>query len=685
MRLTRWLAAQAEAQRHTGLLWAPVALGAGIAGYFSLPAEPPAALAWGLGALALAGAGLLAAFRRGGLPMLAMLCLLGGAVAALHTGRLSAPVLERTHFGPVVGRIVGFDRSQGNRLRLLLDRVHLPGVAAADTPARVRVVLGDDPDPQVARPGARVMMRARLTPPPEPVEPGGFDFRRWAWFLRLGAIGYTAEPVVLAEPHPGGLAGVPLLSLRMRLADAIRGQMPARSGGFAAAILTGDRSTVDPQDLVGLRASNLAHLLAISGLHMGLLTGVVFACVRLGLALLPDVALRLPVKKIAAVAALLAGAGYLALSGASIATQRAFIMAAAIFGAVLVDRPALTLRAVALAALAVLLWRPVSLLGPGFQMSFAATTALIAVYDALRRVGWWQALARGGWRWGRAVAALVLTSAVAGLATAPYSAFHFNQMAQYGLLANVLAVPAMGLLVMPAALLALLLWPLGLQGLGFGLMEIGIDHILNVAGWVARQEAPMTPVPTGPPWVLGVLTLGALMLIALRGPLRAAGPVLVAVALAGWAASERPLVLLDPEGRLVGVRTVAGRALSRPRGAGFAAQVWLENDGDAADQTAAAGRAPPGAPWRVALPDGAAVLLVEDETVPPALCGAAVLLIAPRASRPPAAPACAFVGAAQLARGGAHAWRAGALAAPVTTRATEGARPWTRRPAAAAR
>ena len=133
------------------------------------------------------------------------------------------------------------------------------------------------------------------------------------------------------------------------------------------------------ETLDALRGSNLAHLLAISGLHMGLLTGVVFACVRLGLALLPDVALRLPVKKIAAVAALLAGAGYLALSGASIATQRAFIMAAAIFGAVLVDRPALTLRAVALAALAVLLWRPVSLLGPGFQMSFAATTALIAV------------------------------------------------------------------------------------------------------------------------------------------------------------------------------------------------------------------------------------------------------------------------------------------------------------------
>jgi len=678
VRLVQWFAAQAEAQRHMGLLWAPVALGLGVAAYFAMPVEPSAALAWGLGAAALTGCAALALFRRAGLLMLLMLCLLGGAVAKLHTDRQAAPVLERIHFGPVVGRIVGFDRSQGNSLRLLLDRVHLPGIPADRTPRRVRVVLGAEPDPAVARPGARVMMRARLTPPPEPVEPGGFDFRRWAWFLRLGAIGYSAEPVVLAEPHPGGLAGVPLLTLRMRLADAIRARMPARSGGFAAAILTGDRSTVDPEDLVGLRASNLAHLLAISGLHMGLLTGVIFAGMRIGLALLPGVALRLPVKKIAAVAALLAGAGYLALSGASIATQRAFIMAATIFGAVLVDRPALTLRAVALAATIVLLWSPVSLLGPGFQMSFAATTALIAVYDWLRRFGWWQALAHGGWRWGRAAAALVMTSAVAGLATAPYSAFHFNQLAQYGLVANILAVPAMGLLVMPAALLALVLWPLGLQGIGFGLMEIGIDHILNVAGWVARQDAPTTPVPTGPGWVLGVLTLGALMLIALRGPLRLAGPALIAVALGGWALSERPLVLLDPEGRLAGVATPAGRALSRPRGAGFAAQVWLENDGDSADQKTAAARSPQDTPWRMPLGDGTDVVKVSADSLQPGLCTNAVLLIAPKVAHEPKGK-CSFVGAKDLAAGGAHAWRRGDLAAPITTRATEGARPWTRR------
>ncbi|MHA3978616.1 ComEC/Rec2 family competence protein [Halovulum sp. GXIMD14794] len=672
--LAAWIVEQAEAQRHTGLLWAPVTLGAGIAAYFAMPVEPSAALAWSLLAGALILMALLARFRRGGLVLLLALAFLGFAISKLHTDRLAAPVLTQEYFGPVVGRIVGFDRSESNKLRLLLDQVYLPGIEAPHTPARVRVVLGRTPDPAVARPGARVMMRGRLTAPPEPVEPDGFDFRRWAWFLKMGAIGYSSEPVVLAEPHPEGLAGVPLLTVRMWLSEAIRSQMPERSGGFAAAILTGDRSAVDPQDLVGLRASNLAHLLAISGLHMGLLTGVVFASLRFGLVLLPGLTLRVPVKKIAAVAALLTGAGYLALSGASIATQRAFIMAAAIFGAVLVDRPALTLRSVALAALIVLLWRPVSLMGPGFQMSFAATTALIAVYGALKRHGWWQALGQGNLRWGKGVVALVLTSSVAGFATAPYSAFHFNQMAQYGLVANVLAVPAMGLMVMPAALAALLLWPLGLQGIGFGLMEIGIDHILNVAGWVARRDAPTTPVPTGPAWVLGLFTLGAMVVIALRGPLRASGVAVACFALAGWALSERPQVLLDPEGKIVGVATAEGRALSRPRGAGFAAKVWLENDGDPADQKSAAARAPEGQPWRMPFSGGEVVFVTEAE-VAPDLCGK-VILIAPKASSD---VTCARITAAEIRRYGAHAWYAG-NPRPVTTRDREGVRPWTFRP-----
>lgn len=665
-----------EAQRHTALLWAPVALGLGVAWYFGLKVEPVQGAAWA--AAGCGGLSVLAVLtlRRATLLALLGLVFMGFGMAKLHSDRLAAPVLTTDRYGPVVGRIVGFDRSQTNKLRLLLDRVHLPGVDPADTPRRVRVVLGG-PTPQDAlRAGARVMTIARLGPPPPPVEPTGFDFRRHAWFLQLGAIGYTATPVVLAEP-PETAQGVPLLRLRLRLAEAIRSNMPTRTGGFAAAILTGDRSGIDPRDLVDLRASNLAHLLAISGLHMGLLTGVVFMLTRFGLALVPGVALRSPAKRIAALAALLAGAAYLALSGASIATQRAFIMAAVIFIAVLVDRPALTLRAVAVAALLVLLWRPESLLSAGFQMSFAATIALVAVYQGLTRLRARLPEVHPVVRWG---AALVLTSLVAGLATAPYSAFHFNQLTRFGLVANVLAVPAMGLLVMPSALVALVLAPLGLDWIGYGLMDLGIAHILRVAHWVAGLDGAVLPVAAGPGWVLGLLSFGGLVVVLMRGAIRLTGVVMVAMALVAWGGAPRPLLLVNAEGSLVGVDSPGGRILNRSRGAGFAARVWLENDGDAADQATAGGRP---TDWRDKQAFRATlhesqiqVHWSNADNAPLPDCRQETIIIAPKRTSKPAGP-CQFLGASALAANGAHAFYPDALTQPLTTHDVTGRRPWT--------
>ncbi|MEM8788913.1 MAG: ComEC/Rec2 family competence protein [Pseudomonadota bacterium] len=675
MRLIGLVAQVAEAQRGTLVLWAPVALALGIAAYFAAPREPAAWLAIALGAGGLAA--ILAPLRWPVLRplILAGLCLAGFAVAKLHTERHAAPVLTEIRYGPVAGRVVGFDRSANNRLRLWLDQVHIPGLAPAATPERVRLVVGGALSPGADTPGARVMAQARLTPPPPPVEPDGFDFRRHAWFLRLGAIGYTTQPVVLEAPVAQA-GGTPVLAARMALSRAIQAQMPGRAGGFAAAILTGDRSGIDPQDLVDLRASNLAHLLAISGLHMGLLTGTVFTALRLGLLLIPGLALALPLKKIAAIGALAAGAAYLLLSGASVATQRAFIMALVIFVAVLVDRPALTLRAVAVAAIIVLLWRPVSLVGAGFQMSFAATVGLIAVYDMLKRRRWWLAMGQGPWTFVRAVFAVALTSFVAGAATAPYSAFHFNQVSQLGLVANILAVPAMGLLVMPSALFAFLLWPVGLQGLGFGLMELGIDHILNVAHRVAAVDGAVRPVASGPGWVLGVLSLGVLVCLLARGPLRLAGAPAVLAAGLAWAMAERPDILVSPDGALVGVSTPEGRALSKARGAGFAARVWLENDGDPADQKTAAARAADAGALVVARTDKLQIRWLGGDTAAPGDCTADTLLIAPKLPRRPAG-ACHFLGAGALAASGAHAFKIGDLDAPRTAAAATGTRPWT--------
>ncbi|MBY6065711.1 ComEC family competence protein [Leisingera aquaemixtae] len=581
MRLGTAISDVLQAQRGSLFPWAPVFLGAGIGAYFSLKAEPNAAAAAGLACVSLLFcAGALLRRPLAFLLWAPALLAAGVCLAYARTHLVAAPVLDFRYYGPVEGRVAAVDRSPTDALRLTLDQVRLDRVPPLDTPARVRVSLKGQTG--IPPPGARVMTTAHLLPPQGPAEPGGFDFRRHAWFKQLGGLGYTRVPVLLAEA-PG--SEVPVEQLRRRLAQYLQQQIPGETGGFAAAVTAGDRSGVGEETLTALRKSNLAHLLAISGLHMGLLTGFVFAALRSLMCLVPWIALRWPVKKLAAAAALAAGAGYLLLSGGNVATERAFVMVAVMFGAVLLNRRAITLRAVAVAALIVLLRRPESLLSPGFQMSFAATAALVAAFAAIR-----DGEVALGPLWLRPVAALVISSAVAGAATAPFAAAHFNTIPHYGLLANLLSVPVMGTVVIPAAVLALCLAPFGLEWIGLRLMQWGMDWILWVARSVSGFDGAVSHAAAPGPWVLPLLAGGFVFAVVWQGRLRLAGLLPAAAALWMWTMAERPDILIAESGGLVGVMEAEGRALSRAKGQGFTAEIWLENDGDPASQPVSASR-----------------------------------------------------------------------------------------------
>lgn len=589
MRLVQFIGTEFARQQGHLFPWAPVVYAVGVATYFALRAEPDRAV-WLCVLIALATA-LAVAIKLGeGLRPFCtalVLALAGFAVAGAKAHWVASETLSFRFYGPIEGRIVKVDRSASDALRLTLDRVRLGGVATHRTPARVRVSLHGmqgflDPEP-----GVTVVLTGHLSPPGGAVEPGGYDFRRQAWFQRLGGVGYTRTPVLALAPHEGRAWDLWVYRLRMRLSAAVQEALPGSVGAFASAITTGDRSAIAEVEYDALRASNLAHLLAISGLHMGLLTGFVFGATRLVLAASPGISLHRPAKKIAAVCALIAGAGYLVLSGGNVATERAYIMVAVMFGAVLVDRRAVTLRSVALAALIVLTLKPDALFGPGFQMSFAATTALVAVYGALRTKG----LSPARWpRWMRVVGGVALSSLIAGLATAPIGAAHFNQVPHYGLVANVLSVPLMGLVVIPGAVLAACLAPFGLGWLGLELMAPAIRWILWVAETVSAWDGALSHVVAPGPLVLPLLALAALWLVLWQGWLRLAGVPVMAAALVLWSTVERADVLVSQTGGLVGALTTEGRALSKERGDGFAAESWLENDGDPVPQAEAHAR-----------------------------------------------------------------------------------------------
>ena len=582
---------QTEISRQQGHLfpWAPVLYACGIGAYFALRFEPTQGdwlrVAGGFCVLVVLVWRSSEALRP---VFVALLLLVGGfLVAGAKAHHVAEETLGFRFYGAIEGRIVKVDRSNSDALRLTLDQVRLEDVPVARTPARIRVALHGQQGFVDPEPGVTVILTGHLSPPGGAVEPGGYDFQRHAWFQRLGAVGYTRTPVLALAPHDGRAWGLWVYRLRMRLSRAVQEALPGPVGGFAAAITTGDRSGIAEADYDALRASNLAHLLAISGLHMGLLTGLVFGAIRLGLAALPRAALVWPAKKIAAVGALVTGAGYLALSGGNVATERAFIMVAVMFGAVLADRRAVTLRSVAVAALIVLSFKPEALYGPGFQMSFAATTALVAVYGAFRTRG----VSPARWpRWLRLVGGVALSSLIAGLATAPIGAAHFNQLPHYGLVANVLSVPLMGLVIMPGAILAAVLAPLGLGWLGLAIMAPAIRWIIHVAETVSGWPGALSHVPAPDGFVLPILALSFLWLVLWQGWARLAAVSGVALALLMWMQVERPDVLVSQSGSLIGVMTADGRALSKPRGDGFSAESWLENDGDPAEQARASER-----------------------------------------------------------------------------------------------
>lgn len=691
--LAAWVRTQWRTERPTAPLWVPVLIGLGVQIYFWAASEPPGWLIAAALASPLLLAGLLWPPLRAVRLLLACVVLvsIGFGAAGLRARLVAAPVLAGPVDAVVEGTIREMSRTNSGRPRLLMDDLVIFGRTAGETPAFAQVALQKEDHAAGLSPGARVSVLAHVGPPGGPVEPGGFDYRRNAWFKSLGAIGYARGPpaAVALERAPGLFRSLSLWLAHARadLAAGLRARLPGETGAFAAAVTVGDRAGVSTASTEALRDSNLSHLLAISGLHMGLVTALVFGAARLILAALPHTARRWRVKRVAAMVALLAATAYLALSGASIATQRAFIMATVALTAAMMNRPAITLRALAVAATIILLIRPESLVGVGFQMSFAATAAIIAGFDYARAKGWSARLGRGGpgAKVAGYVLALAATSLLAGLATAPFAAYHFNRVANYGLIANLAAVPAMGFWVAPSALVAAALAPFGLETWALTVMGRGIETIMSVARFVAGLDGATRGVAATLPVVLTLIALGGLGLCLGRRALRVAGAAAVVCGFALWLGVDaRPEALVAPGGRLVGVMGEAGRALDHPKTQAYAARNWLEADGDGADQRAAADR--PGFTegyagsvatlsngWRVAN----VLARRPDLEALAALCEPRTLILA-AAARAPAPGPCVTLHGESLFRRGALAIRAVGDRIEVETAASEaGDRFWT--------
>ena len=682
-------------------LWLPVFLGLGIGVYFALSAEP----AWWTGGTALVIAcGLMAAARMvspAGLGRIVANALIaatfGFAVAQVRTASVAAPVLEQ-RAGPLSlnGRIVLVETlPAGEGARITLDRIRLSQIVPERTPEYVRVRLKHLPaEPLV--PGDWISARAMLSPPPAPSAPGAFDFQRHAYFRSLGAVGFLAGDVTRtarAEDVPGGEGEFwrGLERLRQDLTLRIQTALPGATGAVAAALMTGDRSAIPASLNVAMRDSGLAHLLSISGLHVGLVAAILFVGLRALLALIPPLALNFPIKKWTAAAAIPGTLAYSVLSGMAAPTQRSVIMVGLVMVAVLADRRALTMRTLAWAAAAILIVQPESLFNPGFQMSFAAVAGLIAVFEWR---GESRALSeRSGWarKMAGVFTVTVLSSLVATAATTPYAIYHFNRFAVYGLAANMIAVPLTSFWIMPWAVLAFALMPFGLEALALQPMGLGVEAVNVVAETVADWPGAGILAPAMPLWGLILATFGGLWLCLMRRRWRLAGvPVLIA-GLASAALTAPPDVLVDGEGKLLAVRTAdGGLAISAPRGNRLSRDTWLRLSGVEEGEAAVwpkAGEADDAGRLRcdrmgcVVRAHGRAVALVRDRGALSEDCLRAELVVSTVPAKRLCKDAAAVIDPADLRAKGAHAVWIGAEGITVKAVNDErGNRPWVLKP-----
>ena len=664
--------------------WLAVAMGAGVLLFLLPRADPPAWLPWVALlplplALVLARRSLLGGWLLG----LVAAAGFGFAVAAWHT--VTAPPMPDFPRGALVvtGVVAELDPlPNGARLTLREARWHeaMPPLVRE---LRVRLQARDAQRPE---PGEVVRLRALLRPPAAPAFPGGWDFQRAAFFEGLGGSGFALGPV----ERLGQGEALPLAVWRALMERRVMAVLPGDAGAVAAALLTGGQSGISPAALGTMRDSGLAHLLSVSGLHIAIVMGLAFFAVRAGLALVPALALRWGTKGAALLASLAAGGFYTLLTGAQVPMLRSFVMALVVAAGVLAGRRALSPRVLAVAAAAVLLLNPAALLGPSFQMSFAAVLALVAAAEALRGRtpvrGWRRAL----W-W---VTASVLTSVVAGLATMPFALHHFGRLQWYGVAANAVAVPLTTLLVMPAGMLAALLMPLGLEAWPLRLMGWGVEAVLGIAREVAAWPgAAMAAVPL-PSWGLALAGFGLCWLCLWRRRWRWAGVPLILMGLASTLLAHPPDAVAAADGRLFLLRDGERPWLERRPGASrFVREAWLRQHGEAeapelpreldgarlsctearcilrdgAGQAALALLRPP-PPRRNARP--------APDWTPEPLCGQVAVILSPEPLRGRCAGT-AVVDRFAVWRDGAHAvWLGPDGARVLSDRAHRGERPW---------
>ena len=525
--------------------WFVVGFGTGIAAWFGL-SEP-----WQWQAfLCLAVAGALIGFGLGpgragrALGWFALASAMGCGLVWVRANAVAAPRLTHAQIESFVADVKAVDPLVARgAVRLTLHP------RSPDLPPTIRVNVRDEDMPAGLRSGAVVSLKARLMPPPPMTVPGSHDFARDFWFAGIGASGRSFGPVQVVRP--AGQSGIE--SLRNRLDQHIRAWLPGPSGTIATAFATGNQNAISEEDADAMRRGGIAHLLSVGGLHITAVIGLAMLLTLRILALSPWLALRLNLLVIAAGAGAVAAIAYTLLTGSQVPMVRSCIVALLVLAGMSLGREAISIRLLAVSGLLILAIQPEAIVGPSFQMAFAAVGAIIALHSSPWARRWFQRrdehLIR---RIARATAGIVVTGAAVELSVMPFVLYHFHRAGPYGVIANVLAIPLTELVIMPLEALSLFLDCFGIGQPAWTATGWTIDLLLTLAHTVAEHTRLIT-IPQMPGIALALLTLGLLWICLWTTRLRLLGVFPAAVGIVVTLLAPRPDLLVTGDGRHLAV------------------------------------------------------------------------------------------------------------------------------------
>lgn len=537
-------------ENDTLFLWIPVLFGIGILCYFKLSFEPDVKVSIITTLLLIVG---IFSFRKIKFVfwffLISLLISSGFTSANIRSIYIKAPVItKKIGIKNIVGTIERID-SRPKGKRFLLTNLEIEGINQHKTPKKIRISINKDSS--FAKPGDVISITANLSPPPKPVIPDGYDFSRYAYFQQIGAVGYAVSDVTKLQDNESPQL---VQALRQTIKETIVKHSNDTHAHIANALLVGEKGGINKATMENVRVSGIAHILAISGMHLSLVAAIFFFFSRLAFASIEKLALNFHIKKWSALIAILGSFAYLLISGSPISAQRAFIMTTLILTAIMIDRTGIPMRSAAIAALLILAATPESILSPSFQMSFAAVFALISMYEMCKNVF------NNYQEYGKIrklllyLFGIIFSSLVAGIATAPFAAYHFNNFAPYGVITNLIVVPITSLFIMPFGVISLLLMPFGLEQIGLVPMFFGIDIIVKTANYIASLPQPVGLIGQIPDASLALITLGGVIILFLKTKLRYLGAFFIVTGIIISLNKEVPNLIIGNDGKLFAVK-----------------------------------------------------------------------------------------------------------------------------------